>query len=433
MMSTMTIPHWTDNITLGQSLDPVDKYRIELTESDIDYFRQLVRSIVYQGNTMSIFKRIKSIKYDPYNTVLNEFRMGSPRRDKWIEFIKRSQVKTPDGFNQWCQTERYVETYVEHDKLAFKRNTQFNLIFSRNRFTNSMDVFIKEYKEWNEVSFLCDLNDTKAPKIIYHYLKLTLRLKSLVEVTSERKVYDSILREVAQGYHCEDIKPVNMSNDPDTWCYAYIPLNYNEPGPTPAWDSFMDQFVTLEMKVEFQKWIYGVFVENDHDRRVMWIEGDTETGKTTVINIISDYLELFGDFLVGTISEGIYLNAFSMTGLDKVRFAVYADVKENDFFQRRDIKNLTGNDTIRFEQKFKDAQKKRLFVKIAVSSNFSPGVNIKNGFETSRLLHIKLDKKKSDKAKKLRTMTNAMFKKSLLSEMPKFLSKARIVYESGYE
>lgn len=433
MRALAQTPHWTETIILEPNSEQIDKYKIILDARDIEYFQELVRSIIYQGNTMSIFKRIKAIKYDPYNTVLNEFALGNSKRDKWVEFIRRSQVKTPDGFNQWCQNERYAETYVEHDKLAFKRNSDFNLIFSRNRTTNSMDVFIKEYPLWREVSYLCDLNSPNAKKIIYHYLKLTLRLKSLVEVTSEKKVYDSILREVAIGHHAEDINPVNMSNNPDVWCYAYIPLNYNEPKPTPAWDNFIEQFATIEMMVKFKKWVYGLFVDSDTDRRVMWIEGDTETGKTTVLNAIADYLKIFGDFLVGTIAQENYLNGFSLSGLEKVRFAIYADAEESYFFKRRDIKNLTGNDTVRFEQKFKDAQTKRIFIKIGVSSNYPPGINPKNGFETSRLLHIKLDKKKSDKAKKVRTMSHYMFKKSLLDEMPAFLSKARLIYEGSCE
>lgn len=428
-MSNLPISsHWADNIATVEVVESeTNKFDVELDEIDIEYFTKLCHSIIYQGLQISIYGRVKTIVYNPYTTILNEYPNHSPKRKKWEKFVT-TYFKTPERFNHYCETDKYAEIFTESNYLTFKNEPLFNLIFSSNPITNSIDVFIKESPHNKQVRLLCDLNNINAKKIIYHYLKLTLRLKCLIEINSEKKVYDAILKEVAQGYFSENINPIPLSNRTDVWCYAYIPLNYTSTGPTPAWNAFMNQFKDDDARDEFRKWIYGIFVQNDYDRRVLWIEGDSETGKTTVLNVIEDYLKTFGNFLVGSIATQHNQNQFSLAGMDKVRYAIYADAKDPTFFSRRDIMNLTGSDTVRFEQKFKDAETKRLYVRIAVSSNFSPNINTKNTFETSRLLHIKLDSQKSAMIKKSRTMTENAYKKALFNEMPAFLANARILY-----
>lgn len=426
--------HWTNNI--GSLVEVQSKLQedIHLTKQDMDYFNSIIQSITYQGNTIKFNGRVKTIKHDPFNTILNEWNPANPKRAKWEAFIRQSRLGTPERFNNWCENDRYTEIFSDSakDQLSFRRDANFNLVFSYNHATHSMDVYIRDHIENKQVRLLCNLTDANASKIIFHYLKLHKRLNSLINICSEKKVYDAILRDIAMGYHSEEIDPICISNSSEIWCNAYIPLKeYNRKGTTPAWDSFMSQFQTEKMKIEFMKWIYGILVDSDCDRRVLWIEGDSETGKTTVLNVISDYLSQFGPFLVGAIAQGNYYNNFSIASLAKARLAIYSDIKEPDFFKRRDIMNLTGGDTILIEEKFKSPEAKRLFLKIAVSSNFAPVINVNNGFETSRLLHIKIDSALAKEKKRNRLIKAEDFNKTLFNEMLRFLSNARRLYEDN--
>lgn len=428
---------WINNLINAEDALPVEpEPEIKLTQEDIAEFDKVTNELVTlvnpnNGKTEIKYDggKLKRVVHTPFSTISSDRTWSNMKGKKFLTYINK-KFKTVDSFNSWCATERSVQVYdPKHEAyLTFKDDYDFNLVFTVNEFGN-MEAYARESRDYCKVSFICDMNDITAKKKLFNHLKLIIRLQKLRHIDSEAKVYAALINDISCGNFIYKFKPVNFTNQPNVWTFAYVPLYFRERRPTPAWDDFIKQIKTKQMQIEFCKWIYGIFVDNDFDRRVLWIQGENQTGKTTVINVVSDYLERFGKNLVGTITQSTYDNPYSLAGFDKARLCIYADVYEDKFFQRRDIMNLTGQDKVNIQQKFKDSTTQKIYVRIAVTSNYPPKINTTRGHETSRLLHIILDKHKSEEVKRDRTMGDVEYRKALLYELPYFLAKSRDYYE----
>jgi len=420
--------YWLDNPTPTLESKEVSMWKQDLTDKDNVFFQQMISNITLAGDYVKYMGKTKKVRDNVYNSILNEETFSPVKKKKWTSYVM-DKFKSIDNFNKLCEEHKRIAIFRDDiNKICFyKESPKFNLLVSNDDMLNRK-VYVKPNYDNKQVRLLCTLNDTDAKKKIFNYIKLSLNLECLRGVKSEIKIYEAFMEEISLGYHCDYINPVVVSNNPNTYCLSYVDLNFQNTQPTPAWDNFVNQFETVEMKSKFMKWIYSIFVENDFDRRVLWIEGMAQTLKTTTVNIIAGQLQSYNHNLVGALPK--IEDKFSLAGIHNARLVIYSDANDTNFFKRKDVLNLTGNDIVYYEEKNKNQEAKKLYAKIIVTSNYPPCINKKNSFETSRLLHIKINDNKAKKASK--SITNIPFmeyKKMLKDELISFLAKCKQLYK----
>lgn len=422
-------PDWLDYIPdeeiEAEEKSNFEKWKEVLNDDDIKYFNKVISKTTLVGNRVTFLGHPRYIHHNVYATMLNEPTWNKKQKRQFTTYIMQ-KYKSIKVFNDSIKKVQEAIIYDNNGIRFYEEDKQFNLIVS---FVDRLDpkVYALPSRECKKVEFICSLHDNKAKKLIFNYIKLNLSLDCLNGVKSEQKIYDAFIDEVSRGYHRANFSPMILSNNKNEYCFAYIPLTYDKIGKTVAWDQFMYQIINEDMKKAFMIWIYGLFVAKDLTRTVLWLEGPSQCGKTTIVNALADYLRTFDPQLVGTLAKSE--DRFTLAALANARLVIYSDANDANFFRRKDVLNLTGNDIVYYEEKHKNAESRQLFAKIFVTSNYEPVVSAQADFETSRLLRIKIDRNKATKLKKSRTMTQAEFGQKLIKELPFFLAKCKGVYE----
>ena len=379
----------------------------KVTKYECDLFDGIVRTITYDGNMINIDGKILRIVSNPYNTIVRQ--LGVANANRFKQYVQ-SKFLSIDKFNSYIINNKQVMTITDKQILTFSDCLDFDLLF------DGFNIYrLTNQSKCNQVEHFGLLTDSGIDKKLMLHLKVNKRIWKLNYVNSPKKVYDAILNDIANGCFIDKINPEIISNSPDDYCYAYIPLDFPNDTELDATFSFINQF-NGDDKEQLCKWIYNLFNSIDKDRRVLYIHGDAQTGKSVFCNVVADYLRTFNESLVATISNGIRFDRFSLSGIDKVRLLVYSDANDRELFKRSEILNITGGDYIEIASKFKDSLHKKVFCKIIVSSNYPPNVNPKAKHETSRLLYCKI----IEKAQHL--MTNNEFEYKLRQEFPSFLN-----------
>jgi hypothetical protein len=417
-----------DFSSIVPSISNTNIWKARINNKDREVIRKIINGVVIvnNGRQICIEGKIKSIVSNPYSSILSQYNDKKVKQKKIATFIME-EYHDPSIFNEYIMKKRQVATYNNSNHIDFTQYKELDLYLEPSTF----DIYRKTNDNSWELRLLVNLNANNARNMVFNHIKMKHNhLPFLKNVTSESRVFNVFREEIYNGYHRLEPKHIkHISNNKDEYCHSYIDLNFNQIKNTPTWDSFLNMFETTDMRIEYQKWIYGVLYQDDIDRRVMWIEGKANTGKTTTTNVISDYLENINNDLVGTLSPTP--DKFSLSGLDKTILIIYADAQDNNFFKRRDVLNITGGDKVYYEEKYKGTNGKKIFSKIIVTSNYAPIVDKKHEHETSRLLHIKLDegKVKTNKLERKNTLPNVIFRKKLKEELPYFFAKCKELYE----
>lgn len=395
-----------------------ESWKKELSLEDIAFWDKILENIVFTGDYIRYLGKVKRVVYGPYETILNDPSWKVNQRKQFTTYVM-NKFRSIDKFNEYIK--RQKEAVIHYNEgIVYYTNEKFNLVVFLNKQINPI-VYVLTNKDNNcTVKQLCNLNEQNAKRMVANYIRMNFN-GSLKGIKNESKIYDAFLDEVSRGYHRIDKLPVTFSNDPNIYCLSYINLKrYIKVGPTPSWDVFISQFETEGMKKKFMSWVWGIFVDSDFDRTVLWLEGPSQTGKTTIANVISDHLAEYNHEMVGSLAK--QEDKFNLSSVVNARLALYSDAKDERFFQRKDVLNLTGRDIVFYEEKFKNAESKKLYVKILVTTNYAP--NVDKDFERSRLLRIKIDSKKVPE----KNMSGARFSNNLANELPFFLNKCKEFY-----
>ena len=399
-------------------LNNFEVWKKKLSFEDVAFWDKILENIVFTGDYIRYLGKVKRVVYGPYETILNDPSWKVNQRKQFTTYVM-NKFGSIDKFNEYIK--RQKEAVIHYNEgIVYYTNEKFNLIVCLNNQINPMVYILLNKNVDCTVKQLCSFNDSNAKRVIANYIRINFN-GALKGVKNESKIYDAFLEEVSRGYHRIDKIPVTFSNNPETYCLSYIDLKkYNKIGPTPAWDVFVSQFETDNMKKEFMSWVWGIFVDTDFNRTVLWLEGPSQTGKTTVANVISDHLAEYNQDMVGSLAK--HEDKFNLSSVVNARLALYSDAKDDRFFQRKDVLNLTGRDIVFYEEKFKNAESKKLYVKILVTTNHQP--NVDKDFERSRLLRIKIDSKKVPK----KNMSGITYSNKLADELPFFLKKCKEYY-----
>lgn len=206
-------------------------------------------------------------------------------------------------------------------------------------------------------------------------------------------------------------EPFAQIEDKYSWAYAKIDLA-PEPGPTPAWDEFLNRLSAAD---DFLAWVWSIFETQHKGRQALWLYGHNgQDGKSTVLKVIQRVFKGAG---CGISDQNLDTN-FGLSALLGKRFAVYADCLNTRFLQKEKIRHITTGDITTIEFKGKTPFSTEMYVRLAIASNLPPSIN-KTNAETSRLLLINVKATKDN---------TAGWEEKLEAELPRLLFKARAAY-----
>lgn len=190
--------------------------------------------------------------------------------------------------------------------------------------------------------------------------------------------------------------PLGISDNPQKPCFFYFNPQDLKPGPTPNWDGWI-QIIPKPLQSVFRAWVYSIFVPNNTGRQALWLHDNGYTGKTSVINAISQYL---GKDASGAISSGSMKTNFAFETIYGKRFVSYGDCNEPNLIKHPKIHSILGNDIVIIDQKNMKPFPAKLHCRLIVASNLAPYININAHNERTRVLYIPLTQPTEDQLRK---------------------------------
>lgn len=260
---------------------------------------------------------------------------------------------------------------------------------------HGLDVYVKTNPNTNELKYLTSTIEERHLQKLYNYMLYVTNNQNIAHMPEKiaKKYLQDLIR--SKSFHINVPNIVSISNSTNEYCFSYMPLEQirelNKNNPTPAWDNFLLQF---NLKVErelFMAFVYSIFKADNFGRQILWLQGAGLSGKSTVVNVIADELKRYGEHLVRTIAGRFNFDKYGFDGLDQARLSIVSDTKERALLSRPEILQITGNDYVHVQGKFKQAKTIKIFNKVIAVSNVSPFVSINKLHETSRMLYLRLD------------------------------------------
>lgn len=397
-------------------------------KDDGQYFDNLINNLkVYPNQICYLNGEMKRVhEQNVFAALKNEITWLPKRKKLFVAYIN-NRFGSPDLFNKWCRSREIFLIAPTQKTLNFYDDPEFNLVFVKNK--KYLDCYIKEDNCF-QLSYFTSSNSKNFFNEVIYYLGMVRNLHSIADTAEDKQIINALKLELRQGYHLIDSPIKLISNDANTPCYGYFDLKRLKAGDTEAWDMFTYQLSTVRDEELFKAWIYSIFVEDDYNRQILWVEGSGYNGKSTIASVIGQFLNKKNDGLFKAIAdkEKTRTDQFSMAGFDKCRLGVFSDSKENDIFQRPEILNLTGGDYITIREPFKAPETKRVQVKVMVNSNISPTVNRNAVYQTTRMLHVVMAQDKSEEIRKLWHKTTGSYELRLMKQLPAFLRKCQKSY-----
>jgi len=372
------------NLTAEAQL-PVPSSKI-ITDTESKYFEKLCASIICYPDCIHFNGRVKELYMDnPFTTIINESRWSAIKKNKFEQYIT-NVYGSPENFNNWVIKDR-KKTFNDSMNVSFINDKSFNLVFITINGTH-LECYIRQSTIHGQIKlYNSSYKNRDFYSEIINYLRDVKNLRNISNI-SDWKVRRALRYEVNNGHHKFNGKVKLISNSTKPLCYAYVPIDSLKNGDYPTWKEFISQFNTYREKKLFIAWVYSIFVEEDNNRQVLWVEGEGFTGKSTVFNVIGEILLEYNDCLFRSIPAENHFDKHSLEGFDKCRLAVFPNADEEYFFKRLEILNMSGGDYITINPKNKAPITQKVFVKIAVHSNYPPIIDKSQKHEVTRLLHV---------------------------------------------
>ena len=179
--------------------------------------------------------------------------------------------------------------------------------------------------------------------------------------------------------------PKVFSNDPDEPALCYLDLEaICKEGPCPTWDQYMRRY-RKDQGEAFQAFIYSIFDAKNTSRQALNIVDNGYTGKSFVMNCISDVL---GDSLCASLQKDSLGNQFSLAKVWDKRLVTIGDNKNKNILMSEKLHMMTGHDYADIEMKGKNSFHSRLQCKVIISGNTTLEIHPDAVHETSRLIQI---------------------------------------------
>jgi hypothetical protein len=397
--------------------------KVPVSSHEKTLFDNAIEGMVCYNDVIEINGRIRQVIDRNIFSAIATHNFWNKARQMAFRSYVLDKYGTIHNFNETMAATKTMSS-INRSIINFD-HPQFNLVFV-NVNNSYLECYAKENPTNKKVKYISCSTETRFYVKIIQYLREIVHFEPLIMVAKNERAADALQMELNKGKYILN-KPIKLiSNSPNTYCFAYFNLNKLNPGGAwDAWQSFINNFQTELMAKQFMAWVYGIFVEEDKNRQVLWIEGVGMSGKSTVVRAIGIQLLRENAALFKTIAEQGN-NDFALEEMENCHLAVFAEGNEQNFFKRRDILTMTGGDYVNINRKHKQVISKRLQVKVIVHSNYSPKVNKEYKHETTRLLHVKLDADKCN-PKNFKEYSNG-FEDALDKQFFNFLAQCKQHY-----
>lgn len=213
----------------------------------------------------------------------------------------------------------------------------------------------------------------------------------------------------------EKVKPFAFKSDPG---YAYAraefdPVDYWQ--DTPTFNQLINNFSNSEPLMAF---IGSLFFLESYMQQYVWIYGEGGNGKGALIRAIRS---VFGDAFHSSSYVPTKEDKYWTYELIGKRFVVFPDCNAYHFVTTGLFKSLTGDDSVRVEEKFKNAYSVHLKAKYMFHSNETPKIS-SNESDLRRIIFSEAKNKEAFEP-------DPEFELKLKDEVPAFISNCILKYQ----
>lgn len=323
---------------------------------------------------------------------------GKPAYQVLTEHLSERELKLLDQYitnRDW--TDNFADNVEQYNKELAENGRAKLASYTLAIVTkeHGLDIYVKTNLNTNELKYLTSTIEERHLQKLYNYMLYVANNQNLAQMPEKlaKKYLQDLIRSKTFNINVPAI--ASISNNTHEYCFSYIPLEQirelNKNQATPAWDNFLLQFNLEAERHLFMAFVYSIFKADNCGRQILWLQGAGLSGKSTVVNVIADELKRYGEHLVRTIAGKFNFDKYGFDGLDQARLAIISDTKERALLSRPEILQITGNDYVHVQGKFKQPRTIKIFNKVIAVSNVSPFVSINKLHETSRMLYLRLD------------------------------------------
>ena len=340
---------------------------------------------LYYITDKDCFADMKKVKYFTRSQV--EFMLGND--DKAKSFLYDLETKmvhnhlTSEMYEMNVGGVKAVHVYTAFkDQLPFRsRTTREGVLLLylelENRevtlITSGSDAFTNTLK--SSANF-CILIKTILESEVAKSYKADMGFNDVCEL-----LYEQLNQDVDKMLFAE---PAIISWDENEFAFKKFNPSFLQPGPMPAWDSFLTR---LDFPDVFCAFVWSIFEPEDSGRQACWIQGFGNEGKSTVIRAIT---EIFGKHCTAAISHRSYTERFFFSEVYGKRLAVYSDSKNPRLISESRIHSLLGGDYVNVEAKGDKGFIGKVYSKLLIGSNLSPETDPSKTSERTRVLYLEV-------------------------------------------
>jgi hypothetical protein len=185
-------------------------------------------------------------------------------------------------------------------------------------------------------------------------------------------------------------------------------------GPITAWTEFLLRISDPEF---FMAFYWSVFVPENTNRRILYLTGDGQDGKSTILKVMGTPL---GAACASINNTAIRNPKFLLPSICNASLVIYPDCKNSKFLMSELVRNITSGDVCTIEEKFQPIYSKEIRVRLAIASNIEPEITGQRS-DTSRLAWIKVSRSQNT--------DDPNWERKLREQWPHFLWECKRTYD----
>ena len=187
-------------------------------------------------------------------------------------------------------------------------------------------------------------------------------------------------------------EPASISWSTKVLTYYYFPVSkvlgsFASKEPPKAWNQFLSRIEDDKQRRVFCSFIWSIFNPKDRSRKVLWLNGSGNDGKSKVFGVIQKLLQnAAATFSAKEFEDNKFGKAELIAGK---RLLVDPDCRTPYALGTEIMHKITGGDVITAEIKYGGFITIQPEAKVAILSNYTPQISGSNN-EKSRLLFVKV-------------------------------------------
>jgi hypothetical protein len=231
-----------------------------------------------------------------------------------------------------------------------------------------------------------------------------------VEESALRRVYRTFMARTPPAG--DRITPVRFGGEGD--CLVRMELPHE--GECSAWEEFTNRVAAPD---SFRAWVWSTFELEHAGRQMLWLRGDGNDGKSTLIRVLAEALGAAAGVLDDERLTGDG-KRFALASVWDKRLIAVPDTKVRTLAMTGMLHHLSGGDRVFVEPKGLPGFSAQPNVRVIIGSNERPQITTGRS-NTSRLLPIEVGPRDAYRS-------DAHWPRRLRDELPAFLAQCRRVY-----